>query len=158
MVLGSKNNAYTISLNDTKHTCQCLDYRKRQGAWGGAGRSPNPLTTPLQLQRPLRAVVCCDAAVIQAPSRSRAGFRRHNCKHILLVLSQLGVEECPGEVRGASVHRGVPWRGGGRQWTPTNLPAWKGGCTFDTYARAAGLPAYVRACLLVPGRRRGEPK
>ncbi|PSC67876.1 ring finger domain-containing [Micractinium conductrix] len=59
MVLGSKNNAYTISLNDTKHTCQCLDYR----------------------------------------------FRRHNCKHILLVLSQLGVEECPGEWRAAVEQR-----------------------------------------------------
>lgn len=32
-----------------------------------------------------------------------AGFRRHNCKHIMLVLSQLGIEEAPQEVRAGRV-------------------------------------------------------
>lgn len=32
MVLGSKNNHYTITLKDDKHTCTCLDYR--EWGWG----------------------------------------------------------------------------------------------------------------------------
>lgn len=49
-VLGSgKNRLYTVTLNDEKHSCQCMDYR----------------------------------------------FRRHNCKHICLVLNRLGILEQP---------------------------------------------------------------
>ena len=120
VVLGSTNKHYTITLSDARHTCQCVDFRYVFAEVFGMVLRVYPQRLAAVALKSLGHCKLISQVLSQQAAAVRTSIwrriRKHHCKHIRLVLTQLDIGDHPGDWWQVMDHFAVCSFGGEKQY------------------------------------------